>query len=55
MAKDQWIAQHERACDDYASGEIDLDAFTIEMKELGFNQAEINTEVKELDLDRNNI
>jgi len=55
MSKDQWIADHERARDDYVSGEIELEAFIIEMKELGFDEAEINTEVKELNLDRNNF
>lgn len=53
MSKDLWIAQHERARDDYASKDIDLEDFITEMKELGFNQDEIKLEVAELDLDRN--
>jgi hypothetical protein len=53
MSKDQWIAQHDRAREDYASKEIDLECFITEMKELGFDQGEIKLEVIELDLDRN--
>jgi len=53
MSKDQWIIAHERARDDYASGEIEVKAFIAEMQELGFDRGEINAEIKELNLDRN--
>ena len=39
-AKELWIAEHERACDDlWETG--DTEAFTAEMKRLGFDQSEI--------------
>lgn len=53
MAKDQWCEKHSTILDDFASGSMGLDAFKIEMKDLGFTDDEITSEVEEIKL--NNI
>lgn len=55
MGKEHHIALQERFEDDYANRKIGLEEFQNEMKGLGFDQDEIDTRVKELDQDRNNI
>jgi len=44
LHKDQWVMEHEQACEDFASGEIDEDTFTARMKALGFDIDEIMDE-----------
>ena len=52
--KDMWIADVERAADQYVTKEIDEGTFRGRMMRLGFNLDEINDHLSELDKDRNN-
>ena len=50
MSKDQWIRDHEYALDElWDTGDIDL--FRIRMKELGFDDHEIEAEIAACELE----
>lgn len=45
MNKDQWIAEHESACEDFASNLIDEAEFRARLIALGFDWYEIEEQI----------
>lgn len=55
MAKDEWCKKHTNIRDDFATGDVDFEGFKTVMKELGFNDAEILDDVREINEENNSL